>query len=305
MSTVQHLVRAQDLGTEADLVQAGLHPLMAKLLASRGVSREDIQTTGLADLLKPDQLKGMQAASETLADALEAGARIVVVGDYDCDGATATAVAVRGLRMMLIALGADEAAAQYHIDFLVPNRFEYGYGLSPEIVQLAAETFEPDLLVTVDNGIASVEGVQVANQLGMGVIVTDHHLPGDRLPDALAIVNPNQPGCDFPSKSIAGVGVMFYTLLATRAVLRERGYFDMATQPRLDHLLDLVALGTVADVVKLDANNRRLVDHGLKRIRAGKAQPGVLALFYEAGRDARKARASDMGFALGPRFYIV
>lgn len=301
MSATEHTVRQPDINTESSLVKAGTHPLMARLLASRGVSQQEAAATSLADLLKPDELKGMQAASETLADALEAGARIVVVGDYDCDGATATAVAVRGLRMLLMALGADREAAEYHIDFLVPNRFEFGYGLSPEIVQLAAEKFEPDLLVTVDNGIASVEGVSAANELGMGVIVTDHHLPGDSLPDALAIVNPNQPGCEFPSKSIAGVGVMFYTLLATRAVLRNRGYFDASTQPRLDLLLDLVALGTVADVVKLDANNRRLVDHGLKRIRSGKAQPGVLALFYEAGRDARKARASDMGFALGPR----
>ncbi|MFN7504890.1 MAG: single-stranded-DNA-specific exonuclease RecJ, partial [Limnobacter sp.] len=153
----------------------------------------------------------------------------------------------------------------------------------------------------VDNGIASVEGVNEANELGIGVIVTDHHLPGEQLPQALAIVNPNQPGCEFPSKSIAGVGVMFYVLLATRAVLRERGVFDAASQPRIDALLDLVALGTVADVVKLDANNRRLVAHGLQRIRAGRAQPGILALFHEAGRDPRKATAADMGFALGPR----
>ncbi|MDX1669822.1 MAG: single-stranded-DNA-specific exonuclease RecJ, partial [Limnobacter sp.] len=301
MSELLHVVRQPDPRIEATLQGVGLHPLLSRLLAARGVDAEQAQATTLADLLKPDELLGMEQASETLADALEAGARIVIVGDYDCDGATATAVGVRGLRMLLCALGATAEQAQYHIDFLVPNRFEYGYGLSPEIAQLAAEKFEPDLLVTVDNGIASVAGVQMANELGMGVIITDHHLPGEQLPEALAIVNPNQPGCTFSSKAIAGVGVMFYTLLATRAVLRSRGLIDLQSQPRLDHLLDLVALGTVADVVKLDANNRRLVDHGLKRIRQGKAQPGVLALFYEAGRDARLATAADMGFALGPR----
>lgn len=296
-----HKARPAQPQAEATLRQAGLHPLMARLLAARGVQTPHEAQSRLADLIAPNQLKGIEQAAEILADALEAGARIVVVGDYDCDGATATAVGVRGLRMLLQSLGADAEAADYHIDFLVPNRFEYGYGLSPEIVRLAAEQFEPDLLVTVDNGIASVEGVEQANELGIGVIVTDHHLPGEQLPPALAIVNPNQPGCTFPSKSIAGVGVMFYVLLATRAVLRDRGVFDAASQPRIDNLLDLVALGTVADVVKLDANNRRLVAHGLQRIRAGRAQPGMLALFHEAGRDPRKASAADMGFALGPR----
>lgn len=300
-NTVQHRVRTPRPQVEAILRSQGMHPLMARLMAARGVDSQAEAETKLADLIPPSQLKGIDQAAEILADALEAGARIVVVGDYDCDGATATAVGVRGLRMLLQSLGADEDAAKYHIDFLVPNRFEYGYGLSPEIVQLAAQQFEPDLLVTVDNGIASVEGVQEANELGIGVIVTDHHLPGDQLPQALAIVNPNQPGCEFPSKSIAGVGVMFYVLLATRAVLRERGVFDAASQPRIDALLDLVALGTVADVVKLDANNRRLVAHGLQRIRSGRAQPGMLALFHEASRDPRKATAADMGFALGPR----
>ncbi len=299
--TPLHKARAPQPQAEAALRQGGLHPLMARLLAARGVQTPDEAQSRLADLIPPGELKGIEQAADILADALEAGARIVVVGDYDCDGATATAVGVRGLRMLLQSLGADTDAANYHVDFLVPNRFEYGYGLSPEIVRLAAEQFEPNLLVTVDNGIASVEGVQEANELGIGVIVTDHHLPGEQLPPALAIVNPNQPGCTFPSKSIAGVGVMFYVLLATRAVLRSRGVFDATNQPRIDALLDLVALGTVADVVKLDANNRRLVAHGLQRIRAGRAQPGVLALFHEAGRDPRKASAADMGFALGPR----
>lgn len=298
---LQHRVRLADPKLEAALRSKGLHPLLARLLAARGVQPQEAEETALKHLLSPQLLKGMDHAAETLADALEAGARLVVIGDYDCDGATATAVAVRGLRMLLQALGATAEQSAYHIEFLVPNRFEYGYGLSPEIVRLAAERFEPDLLVTVDNGIASVEGVNEANELGIGVVITDHHLPGPALPEALAIVNPNQPGCEFPSKSIAGVGVMFYTLLATRAVMRERGLFDAQTQPRLDALLDLVALGTVADVVRLDANNRRLVDHGLQRIRQGRAQPGILALFHEASRDPHKATATDLGFALGPR----
>lgn len=298
---IEHRVRTPDLHTERALQSKGIHPLLARLLAARGVQTQEAEETGLNHLLSPNLLKGIDHAAETLADALEAGARIVVIGDYDCDGATATAVAVRGLRMLLQSMGATAEQSAYHIDFLVPNRFEYGYGLSPQIVQLAAEKFEPDLLVTVDNGIASVEGVQEANELGIGVVITDHHLPGNELPEAIAIVNPNQPGCDFPSKSIAGVGVMFYTLLATRAVLRERGAFDQTNQPRLDALLDLVALGTVADVVRLDANNRRLVDHGLQRIRKGRAQPGILALFFEASRDPQKATATDLGFALGPR----
>lgn len=296
-----HQVRQPKDETLRGLLAIGLDGLLAKLMAARGVTADLYQKQSLRDLLDPKQLMGVQQASQVLADALEAGARIVVIGDYDCDGATATAVAVRGLRMLLQSLGADSQAAQWHIDFLVPNRFEYGYGLSPEIVQLAAEQFEPDLLVTVDNGIASVTGVEAANELGIGVVVTDHHLPGDSLPDALAIVNPNQVGCQFPSKCIAGVGVMFYVLLALRAELRERGLIDATTQPRLDSLLDLVALGTVADVVKLDANNRILVNHGLQRIRAGKAQPGIYSLFQQAGRDFRQASASDMGFSLGPR----
>ena len=218
---------------------------------------------------------------------------MLVVADYDCDGATACAVAVRGLRMF----GAQ-------IDYLVPNRFEYGYGLTPEIVELAARRpgGKPDLLITVDNGIASVDGVEAANALGIDVLVTDHHLPGDQLPPARAIVNPNQPGCSFPSKCIAGVGVMFYVLLALRAELRRRNAFtDAHPEPRLDGLLDLVALGTVADVVKLDPNNRILVAQGLRRIRAGRMQPGVAALFRAAARDARVASGFDMGFALGPR----
>ena len=215
-----------------------------------------------------------------LADALEADARLLIVADYDCDGATAAAVGLRGLRMLA-------QGTQAEIDYLVPNRFEYGYGLTPEIVELAAQR-QPDLLITVDNGIASVDGVARATELGIDVLITDHHLPGAVLPQAACIVNPNQPGCGFPSKHLAGVGVMFYVLLALRAELRARGRFDVASQPRLDALLDLVALGTVADVVRLDDNNRVLVGQGLQRIRSGRLHPGIAALFQVAGRDAER-----------------
>ncbi|SEI97964.1 single-stranded-DNA-specific exonuclease RecJ [Paraburkholderia diazotrophica] len=275
------------------LIRHGLHPVLARLYASRGVCLPDEIETGLARLTPPASLKGCDTAATLLADALESKRRMLVVADYDCDGATACAVAVRGLRMF----GAQ-------IDYLVPNRFEYGYGLTPEIVALAAQRpgGKPDLLITVDNGIASVDGVEAANALGIDVLVTDHHLPGDELPPARAIVNPNQPGCTFPSKCMAGVGVMFYVLLALRAELRRRGAFsDACPEPRLDGLLDLVALGTVADVVKLDGNNRVLVAQGLQRIRNGRMQPGIAALFRAAGRDARSASGFDLGFALGPR----
>jgi single-stranded-DNA-specific exonuclease len=275
------------------LTRHGLHPVLARLYAARGVCMPDEIETGLARLVPPAALGGCDTAAALLADAIEAGRRILVVADYDCDGATACAVAVRGLRMF----GAQ-------IDYLVPNRFEYGYGLTPEIVALAASrpAGKPDLLITVDNGIASVDGVAAANALGIDVLVTDHHLPGDELPAARAIVNPNQPGCTFPSKCIAGVGVMFYVLLALRAELRKRGAFgDGRPEPRLDGLLDLVALGTVADVVKLDGNNRVLVAQGLQRIRNGRMQPGIAALYRAAGRDARSASGFDLGFALGPR----
>ncbi|TXD95385.1 single-stranded-DNA-specific exonuclease RecJ, partial [Ralstonia pseudosolanacearum] len=228
-------------------------------------------------------------AARYLADAIAAGKRLLIVADYDCDGATACAVGVRGLRM----LGAQ-------VGYIVPNRFEYGYGLSPEIVALAARE-RPDVLVTVDNGIADVAGVAAANALGIDVVVTDHHMPGAQLPEARVIVNPNQPGCGFPSKHLAGVGVMFYVLLALRAELRNRGAFTPQNQPRLDALLDLVALGTVADVVRLDANNRLLVAQGLKRMRAGRMCAGIAALFRVAGREARRASTFDLGFGLGPR----
>ncbi len=272
------------------LAQKGLHPVMARLMAARGLLEPGELATGLDALIRPEALTHVDRAAGILADAIDAGKRLVIVADYDCDGATACAVGVRGLR----ALGAT-------VDYIVPNRFEYGYGLTPEIVDLTVREKSPDIILTVDNGIASIAGVTEANRRGIPVVVTDHHLPGAELPDAAVIVNPNQPGCGFPSKNLAGVGVMFYTLLALRAELRRRGRFDAATQPRLDALLDLVALGTVADVVKLDANNRVLVAQGLKRIRAGRAHAGVAALFSVAARDARRATPFDLGFAAGPR----
>ena len=279
------------------LEQAGVHPLLARLLAARGVRQVDDLDDGLARLLSPDTLHGSGAAARLLADAITAGRRICVVADYDCDGATACAVALRGLRLL--------GAAPDTLNYVVPDRALHGYGLTPTIVDLALAQ-RPDLLVTVDNGIASLAGVAHARAAGLQVLVTDHHLPAREhdavlLPAADVIVNPNQPDCTFQSKALAGVGVMFYVLLATRAVLRERGAFSAAAQPRLDALLDLVALGTVADVVRLDTNNRRLVAQGLKRIRAGRMQPGVAALFTVAGRDPSRAAGFDFGFALGPR----
>ena len=283
------------------LEQAGVHPLLARLFAARGVKAVDELDHALAKLLPPAGLLGAAAAAELLADAIGAGSRICVVADYDCDGATACAVMLRGLAL----LGAAPAQLMY----VVPDRRVHGYGLTTAIVDLAlAQSPEapPDVLVTVDNGIASLEGVAHARAAGMAVIVTDHHLPARIddavvLPDADVIVNPNQPDCTFASKNLAGVGVAFYVLLALRAELREQGRFGVADQPRLDSLLDLVALGTVADVVRLDRNNRCLVAQGLKRIRAGRMQAGVAALFAVAGRNPAEASAADFGFALGPR----
>lgn len=272
------------------LEQAGVHPLLARLYAARGVSDPGELDVSLAQLLPPEGMKGMAQAARLLADAIAANKRICIVADYDCDGATACAVGLRGLAL----LGAS------HVDFLVPDRVVDGYGLTPAISQRVHAT-GAQLLVTVDNGIASVEGVAVARQLGMQVLVTDHHLPGASLPEADALVNPNQPGCGFASKHMAGVGVMFYVLLALRACLRERGVFDKHNEPRLDGLLPLVALGTVADVVKLDANNRRLVSQGLARMRRGVLPTGMAALFQVAGREPSQAISQDMGFALGPR----
>ncbi|WP_055450685.1 single-stranded-DNA-specific exonuclease RecJ [Thiomonas bhubaneswarensis] len=289
---MQFLLRQPDPRAQHRLEQAGTHPLLAQLFAARGVKDAAELEQGLEHLLPPALLKGAEQAAQALADAIARGERLLIVADYDCDGATACAVGLRGLR----AMGAK-------VSYLVPNRFTTGYGLSPAVVELALqlEGGKPDWIVTVDNGIASVEGVAHAHAHGMRVLVTDHHLPGDALPEAEVIVNPNQPGCGFPSKSIAGVGVMFYVLLALRAELRRRGVFDAANQPRLDALLDLVALGTVADVVRLDANNRLLVAQGLKRIREGRLQPGIAALLQVAGREAARINSADLGFALGPR----
>jgi single-stranded-DNA-specific exonuclease len=282
--------RAYPFRTAELLRQQGVHPVLARLYAARGLVDVKDLASELNALIAPSGLLHIDAAAVFLADAIAAGKKMVIVADYDCDGATACAVALRGLR----ALGA-------RVDFIVPNRFEYGYGLTPEIVALTAQEKSPDIIITVDNGIASIDGVAEANRRGIEVVVTDHHLPADVLPAARVIVNPNQPACGFPSKNLAGVGVMFYVLLALRAELRKRGVFDAQTQPKLDALLDLVALGTVADVVKLDANNRILVAQGLKRMRAGRMHAGIAALFRAAGREARRASPFDLGFALGPR----
>jgi single-stranded-DNA-specific exonuclease len=285
--TLKRIVRRPDAS-----VGATLHPfpLLHKIYAARGVDSETQLRKELGALLPPSEMKGIGEASRLLASAVQSGSRILIVGDFDADGATSCALAVLALR----AMGAT------WVDFLVPNRFEYGYGLTPEIVELAGQS-SPDLLVTVDNGIASIAGVEAAKAAGYQVIVTDHHLPGDQLPAADAIVNPNQPGCGFPSKALAGVGVIFYVLLATRSVLREQGYFALRPMPNLADFLDLVALGTVADVVPLDSNNRLLVEQGLMRIRAGHCRPGIRALLQVANKPIDRVVASDIGFAIGPR----
>ena len=272
------------------LEQAGVHPLLARLYAARGVTSTAQIDDSLAKLLPPAGLLGIDAAATLLADAIAQGKRLCVVADYDCDGATACALAMRGLKL----LGAQ------HLGYLVPDRVVDGYGLTAPIAD-RVKAQGADVLITVDNGIASVEGVAHAKALGLQVLVTDHHLPATERPDADVIVNPNQHGCTFESKALAGVGVMFYVLLALRSELRARGVFDAATQPKLDSLLPLVALGTVADVVRLDANNRRLVAQGLKRVRAGAMPAGMEALFRAAGRKSAIATSQDFGFALGPR----
>ncbi|MDD5058078.1 MAG: single-stranded-DNA-specific exonuclease RecJ [Sideroxydans sp.] len=275
--------------TAAQLAASGIRPLLARIFAARGIADATQLDTDIKRLLPFSLLKNAGQMASLLADAIADNKKILIVADYDADGATACAVAVRGLR----ALGA-------RVDFIVPNRFEYGYGLTPEIVRLAKQS-EPDIILTVDNGIASVEGVEEARRLGMQVLVTDHHLPGDTLPDALCIVNPNQPGCTFPSKNLAGVGVMFYVLMALRAEMRTRGAFALIAEPNLGNLLDLVALGTVADVVKLDDNNRILVQQGLQRIRAGRCCVGIQALLRVARKQVAQASAYEMGFIVGPR----
>jgi single-stranded-DNA-specific exonuclease len=275
-----------------DDLAAAVHPVLARVLAARDVRSVSEMDYTLEKLFPATSLSGMDDAVALLVEALGEEKRILVVADFDADGATGCAVAVRGLRL----LGAA------HVDYVVPNRFEFGYGLTPEIVAFAAQR-SPDLLVTVDNGISSIDGVAAAAARNIPVIVTDHHLPGERLPAAAAIVNPNQPGDSFPSKCLAGVGVMFYLLIALRATLRAQGWFDARglKEPNLGRLLDLVALGTVADVVPLDANNRILVAQGVSRIRAGRAQPGVVALLEVAGRDRSRLTAADLAFAVAPR----
>ena len=311
------VVRSAPAATVQQLVADGVPPLLARLYAARGVTCARDLASDFGQLAGMDAMLNLRTMAQLLADAVAASRKLVIVADYDADGATACAVGLRALR----ALGAD-------VSYLAPNRFEYGYGLTPEIVGLAHARFRPDILITVDNGIASVDGVMEANRLGMAVLITDHHLPGDRLPAAACIINPNQAGCGFPSKHLAGVGVMFYLMLALRAELRQRGAFTAVSrqppsvsrkegeagpsfiphpsslgpaEPNLADLLPLVALGTVADVVSLDQNNRILVQQGLQRIRAGRMQPGLAALFEIAGRDARRATARDLGFVLGPR----
>lgn len=276
------------------LKQAGLHPLLARLYAARGIEDGNQLSLELKNLLPPSTLSNCERAAEILADAIANETQLLIVADYDCDGATACAVGIRGLRM----LGASEK----QIGFIVPNRFTMGYGLTPEVVDLAKNLNpKPSLLITVDNGIASHLGIDYAKEHGIDVLVTDHHLPTDQLPNAITIVNPNQRDCTFQSKALAGVGVMFYILIALRAELRKRSVFTLESQPKLEQLLSLVALGTVADVAQLDRNNRILVSQGLKKIRQGIAPAGLLALFEVAGRDPRLANPFDLGFTIGPR----
>jgi len=283
------VARAVPAAAFETLVAEGLPPLLAKIYAARGIKESSRLDTSFMRLLPFDLLLNCSTMATLLADAIERELRLLIVADYDADGATACAIGMLGLGCF----GAK-------VEYLVPNRFEYGYGLTPEIVRLAAVR-KPDILITVDNGIASVEGVAEANRLGIRVLITDHHLPGEQLPAAACIVNPNQLGCSFPSKHLAGVGVMFYVLVALRAELRRRDWFKGRKEPNLAELLDLVALGTVADVVRLDDNNRILVHHGLQRIRAGRAHAGVEALISVAGRDAARVSTYDLGFVLGPR----
>jgi single-stranded-DNA-specific exonuclease len=274
----------------AHRLPATLDPVLQRVYAARGLVEAQEIGLDLAQMLPPDQLLGLPRAVQILAEAIAAGRKIVVAGDYDADGATGTALAVLGLR----ALGASA------VDYVVPHRVTMGYGLSPALAQ-TAHAMQAEVLLTVDNGIASIAGVAAARALGMQVVVTDHHLPGPLLPDADALVNPNQPGCGFASKSLAGVGVMFYLLVALRAHLRERGAFALRPPPRLADWLDLVALGTVADVARLDRNNRVLVAQGVARLRAGRARPGLLAMLSAAGRAFEAVSATDLGFVLGPR----
>ena len=291
---VSSIVR-RNLPVSDELENSQLSPILKKIYANRGVTSLDQISYKLSDLTDYSLLKDIDLASTIVAQAIIKQKRILVVGDFDADGATSCAVMLRSLR----------AFGLTNVDYLVPNRFDYGYGLSPEIVDFAADVeaeFKPELIITVDNGISSIAGVDRATELGIQVVVTDHHLAGNVLPAASAIVNPNQPGCEFPEKSIAGVGVAFYLMLAVRAVLRDSGWFDGARQePNMAKFLDLVALGTVADVVPLDTNNRILVESGLQRIRRNKACVGINALLTIAGKSIEQCSSQDFGFVIGPR----
>ena len=286
------LIVQRSIEGNADHLPEDMHPVLRRVYAARSVVSSAELDYSLGQLLPPTQLGGLSGAAGLLQAAVTQGQRIVVVGDFDADGATSCALCLRALRVM----GATD------VHYLVPNRFEYGYGLTPEIVAVAAR-LQPNLVVTVDNGISSIAGVATARQLGMRVLVTDHHLPAEQLPEADAIVNPNLPGDTFPSKSLAGVGVAFYVMLALRARLREQGWFaeQQLPEPNLAQFLDLVALGTVADVVPLDHNNRILVQQGLQRMRAGHCVPGIRALLEASGRNLSSCVATDLGFAVGPR----
>ncbi|HET8700665.1 MAG TPA: DHH family phosphoesterase, partial [Nitrococcus sp.] len=285
-------IRRRPIPAAIESLPPHLHPVLRRVYAARSVQSSADLEQGLSELHPPHLLSNIDAAAQLLGDILMAGGRILIVGDFDADGATSTALAIRALR----AMGAAE------VDYLVPNRFDFGYGLSPELVRVA-QTHHPDVIVTVDNGISSIAGVAAANAAGIRVLVTDHHLPGQELPAAAAIVNPNLAGDPFPSKALAGVGVIFYVMLAVRSYLRAAGWFKARalSEPRLAHLLDLVALGTVADLAMLDRNNRILLEQGLRRIRAGRSCPGILALLEVAGRPRQRLVASDLGFAVGPR----
>ncbi|NOQ70074.1 MAG: single-stranded-DNA-specific exonuclease RecJ, partial [Gammaproteobacteria bacterium] len=291
-TSVDSSIVRRDAAVSDELKNSDLHPLLKKIYANRGVTKLKQVDYSLKDLLDFSLLKDIDIAAEIVSQAIIENKRIIVVGDFDADGATSCAVMIRSLK----AFGLE------NVDYLVPNRFDYGYGLSPQIVDVAAQS-KPDLIVTVDNGISSINGVNRANELGIQVVVTDHHLAADSLPEAAAIVNPNQPGCEFPTKMIAGVGVAFYLMLAVRASLREKNWFknQSRTEPNMANYLDLVALGTVADVVALDENNRILVASGLQRIRANKACAGINALLTIAGKSIEGCSSQDFGFIIGPR----
>lgn len=302
MSAKALKIRQSDKQAEQRLQEQGLSPLMARLLASRGMSPEAYSTLGLSDLINPNLMLNMDKAAAVLRDHIIYKSKICIAGDYDCDGAGATAVAMRGIKMLHEACGHSPSEQESLLRFVVPDRFKEGYGLSKGLVERAFSQGDVDLFLTVDNGISAHEGIQYAKDLGATVLVTDHHLQGDTLPNADVILNPNQKACTFPSKAIAGVGVMFYLLIATRALMRQSGDFIGSKEADLRSLLPIVSMSTVADVVPMScANNMRMVDYGLKMIRRGDCQPGIKALFEVAGKSIEQATSSSHGFVLGPR----